>query len=887
MDRFQGFSLVIVVFLASVSFMCAAETRKEKLERLEQEENSAFAREDFPEAARACAEALKLSPTSEGVQACATALKGKVPNIAKAGSALLGAGDFKTAYRFCYSALIIDFENPEAAKCANGAEDKIVKQAADRVRLQQARAALAAGDVANATAMLKALAASENPGTLAETLKLGADLDFVTQVQNDQKGKADIDYAETQVADGKWGDGATTLKGVIASNASPSVRNRAEALMKQSATSLNRITQAQSDQKGKGAIEYAKTLIADGKRDAAATALKDVIVSNASESVRNSAEALMKQSATSWPTVFRESVRAPWIMQFLAALLTVAGLWIILHWLRDAWRWGDTNIVGKFRKSVPWTFSAVAGDDSLGAQDPVLDAIRRVPSEVRKPIWTPTRLLLYPGALHWEVWEDFGVTTKCAQLHEKVFDPSLTAGDGDKALAEAFQSLQFTAGPIGIGNIAKFWTGLVDWWHTGQPSFSGWAHQNTISDGKAEIVIRLTCSGGAYGTVSALASTLGEPGIDAVSLSAERAAYKLLHRIAEHDETAEQIDAHAAFRQGATTIASCVRSVVDVQTDKDANDARLNKAVYNAEFARQIFNRDSRHRDYYVAALRFEAIAYALLGREAAALMRLEELEDIVTPPQDPCAEQIRLEALYNQAILHVKRGLGLSAPAEAHMARQLLADLAQTQDAELANAAHVWQLAQLSSTSRGEWPSLSQPESDAVLKGASALIQGLDKAATAASGRGRRQYVLLANQARRHYAVAQLRFIAAFTLPGRGPFAAGATPIGTPIAALVQTSIDCFAKSEVVGPDTQSALVTRAYGLLLQSKWQDAEQLAKQALAADPTDQFAVYVAAEASHQRKDDVAARKYLSNLQVALFTDPALSELASALAPAPSS
>jgi len=656
--------------------------------------------------------------------------------------------------------------------------------------------------------------------------------------------------------------------------------------------------QAQNDQKQEGALEYAKTLIADGKRDAAAQALKDVIASNASKSVRNRAKDLMKQSATSWPTVFRESLRAPWIMQFLAALLLVAGSWILLHWSRDVWRWAHTKFFRK--KSAPWKFAGVADDGNLGAQDPVLDAIRRVPSEVKQAIWTPTRLLLYPGASGWEVWEDFGVTTKCTQLHETVFDPALTTGDGDKVLADAFQSLQYSVGPIGIGNIAKFWTGLVDWWHTGEPSFTGWAHQNALSDGNTETVIRLTCSGGAYGTVSALASTLGESGVDAVSLSAERAAYKLLHRMApKHDETAEQIDAHAAFRQGATTIARCVRSVVDVQTDKDAHDARLNKAAYNAEFARQIFNRDPDKRlKYYAEALRLQAIAYAMLGRDGAALMCLEELEDTTTPPKAAREEQIRLESLYNQAILHLKRGMAPNAPPspdmhtapstlpspDTRMAGQLLVGLAKGADAELARAARVWRLAQLSFTSRAEWGSLDQADSEAVLKGASALIQALETAATAGSGHGRRQYMLLANQARRHYAVAQLRFIAAFTHPGRVPLATGAA-LGDPIAALVQSATECFARSDVIGPETQSALVMRAYALLLQSKWEDAEQLAKQALALDPTDQFAVYVAAEASYQRKDDIGARKYLGNLQVALFTDRALSELASVLNPPP--
>jgi uncharacterized protein HemY len=76
---------------------------------------------------------------------------------------------------------------------------------------------------------------------------------------------------------------------------------------------------------------------------------------------------------------------------------------------------------------------------------------------------------------------------------------------------------------------------------------------------------------------------------------------------------------------------------------------------------------------------------------------------------------------------------------------------------------------------------------------------------------------------------------------------------------------------------------VNRAYALLLRSQWQDAEQLAKQVLATDPTDQFAVYIAAEACNQRNDADTARKYTATLDRNLVTDPALAELGAVLAP----
>jgi hypothetical protein len=599
-------------------------------------------------------------------------------------------------------------------------------------------------------------------------------------------------------------------------------------------------------------------------------------------------------------------------VQFLAALLMIAGTWLVLHWVRDLWRWGDTNIARRWwRKSAKWTFSGVSEDNNLGARDPILDALRRVPNEVRNPIWTPTRLLLYPGVTDWEVWEDFAVEPagRAKPVHEPVFQSFLQKQSDDKTLADAFQNLQFTVGTVGVGSVTKFWTGLVDWWHAGEPSFSASARMIESADTKRKLVIvRISASGGQDGMVSVLASTESQDGCDAVTLSAERAAYKLLFRksgehkarqtdegktgapadqsdAAQRKDTAEQIDAHAAFRQGATAAACCVRSVLDAQADRDRRDVTLREAIRNLEFVQHTFDRDPDHRVYYLEALRSQAVAYALMGREAAAVAVLEDLEDATAGSANPREQEIELEAQYNQAILHWKRAVSGSSLdcAALTTAGILWGRIAERGDA-LLPAVRVWRLAQLAYTPRRDWPSLNQREAQAVLDAGRKQAADLEEAAKKASGAERRQQLLLVQHACLYYAIAQLKYIGAFELPGRGPFGSQAGPMREAVAGLVKSSMECFARSGAIGPSALNTLVTHAYGDLLQKKWREAEELANLAMAAAPADQYARYIAAEAALQRQEEKRARQYLADLQPVRIEDAALIDLVAQLGPA---
>jgi len=213
---------------------------------------------------------------------------------------------------------------------------------------------------------------------------------------------------------------------------------------------------------------------------------------------------------------------------------------------------------------------------------------------------------------------------------------------------------------------------------------------------------------------------------------------------------------------------------------------------------------------------------------------------------------------------------------AASAMADTMFTDVAR--DRTLESAAAVWQLSQLGSLSRREWLSFDRDEMQRRLKEAAALRDSLDRSADAASGSARRQFTLLAAHARRYLAVAQLRFVATFDLPGRGPFNGATLDLTGCVLERVQSAFDCLTKSEAIGPLCSHAKVARAYGLLLLSKWFDAEEAASDAIKNDTcADQFARYVAAEAAFQRQDMATARKYVEGMQPSAVIDPALRDL----------
>ncbi len=823
-----------------------------------------------------CADAIRRAPGNPTVSACAAPLAtapsdGKtdspVKAAAKAAQGMFALGDMAKAREWCLAALSLKPDEVEAQNCAKaiGERDAADKKSdasarGEQAKLAQARALLDARNPDAAKPLLDALAGSQSlaPATLPELADLQSKYAVAVANRVDAAQRAEIERARLQIADSKRADAATTLKGVIASSASTAV------------------------------IDEARRMLAD--------------------------------TGTSWWTVFVESLRNPWLVQLVAVLFAAGVLFFLLHAARAGWRAYVERARRKSHAAVPWTFAGVTGDDSLHVRDPVLDALRRVPAEIKVPIWRPTRLLLYPVEKGWEVWEDFGVPpdeSAPPMREEALFGFIVNPGADDKNVADAFQKLELSvgAGAVTVSGIAGVWTGLIAWWKSGDPAIAVVAQKNdtqvppangqTVATTVSEIVIRLTATGPA-GTSSVLASTGIEPGVDSVALTSDRAAYKLLSRLSQNKEadSVEQVDAHAAFRQGATLLSLWARTVAGNQIERDRRLAMVTKAIYNLEFARRTFDGDDHHRTYYIEAARLEAIARACAGGDdqlSAATRLFEELmtataaaaHDRPTTPDGESAAQARLrkrerqlnvESRFNHAMLAA--GAGSLIPgklsAAAVLAGERFVELAR-EDPTLAPAAGVWRLWQLANLARREWPLLKPDAIDEYLRCIPDLQAALEAAVTnAATGQLRRAGELLRRYYLRSRAIVRLRDVGR-THAGRWPFGPPPEPLDDPTQQLVTGCLDDFTQSAALGACDASSLAIQAYAMLLTADWEGAEAAAVMALDADKTDQFAAYIAAEAAMQRKDVEAVKRYLASANTPA-TDPALCALLTVVAAA---
>jgi hypothetical protein len=854
----------------------------------------------------ACAQAMRLDAGSLAAQECLKKIRSGavIDNALAAAAAAQAGGRIDDAKKWCDAVLIAD--SSKSGKCVDINKASVVHRQ-QILTLEQARVQLQRKNLPEADKLLSTLQSSTFPDVVGQALALAREESLASLPPNVQLGKQ---YLALNQPEDAWNKCKSALE------ANPSDPNALQCM--QQAARLKQ--QETDDPKAWATIESAKALLAQGKREDAARTLTALLTAQPpaaplGDAVRISAQEALTQTEPSSLSVFSNALKSQWIMEFLAGLAIVAGLWFGLHVARWMWRrflslWArlgavrwivkrenaNKSTVGRMAKAVldrvgkiRWTFNGVKGDDDgkLGASDAVLDALRRVPNEVAIPIWTPGWLVLHPTAQAFQAWEDFGGVDQ-PPLHEEVFRLLLNQGRAaDNALADAFQNLQFNVGTVGLGIVARFWRAILDWWRDGQPGFSGVVQETATADGTGkQIVIRLTCSGGPYGTVSVLASTKREDGVDVVALTASRAAYKLLSRLSPGSGTTEQIDGFAAFRQGAKMLASYVRSLGDAQADQ-ARAAEINKAIVNLEFARQAFCRDTDHPVYYLEAVRFEAVAYALLGRPAAALARFEELEDKASGGKDVRSTALTLEAGYNQGVVHLASAASsTNVAAEIQRALELFLFVEGNAAAyPIGKAATARRCSVLAAVDTDSWPQLDRAQCTAVLNAGIELIAKLDDGVLHATGAERRAWSVLAMEARRDLAIAGLRFIAAFEVFNRGPYDTPASALANDTVVRIQQWLRFFSESDTFGSVVVNALACRSYALLLLGgKWRTAESYARQALALDKACELACYVAAEACLQQGDPAAARQYLTSFAPTPIRGGALCRLKQVLNPA---
>jgi hypothetical protein len=418
----------------------------------------------------------------------------------------------------------------------------------------------------------------------------------------DVAADADLELARHYLDAKRDGDAANTVESILRSNKSSEVKTQAlkllgkidvpgivaqagEALLKAGDSAdarkvcsdqlskyplsqplidcLNRVTQ--EDQKKSVAKDWstiaaARNQIADGQRTAAVSALEGIVAQTSDQGVRDEATKVLKEARTRPDRIFIDRLRQPWLYDLSVVTLLLGVLWGVLVGTRKVW-WLARSAERTGRRPVRWALlpipdpPATAGTSTTGAGDAILDALRRVPLEASRKLWTPSRLLLRPLPLQPsepDVWDGFLFPSeqKLEPLVERLMGLVLSTRkqEVDK-LAEAFQTLTFAVGTANPSTIAKFIRALSDWWAVGAPSFGGAALVNRV-DTKEEITVRLTCANGPFGSISVLASTPRVIGMDPLGMSADRAVYKLLYRITKPKASAVEVDGHASFRQG-------------------------------------------------------------------------------------------------------------------------------------------------------------------------------------------------------------------------------------------------------------------------------------------------------------------------------------------------
>jgi len=403
------------------------------------------------------------------------------------------------------------------------------------------------------------------------------------------------------------------------------------------------------------------------------------------------------------------SLTPDWLRQALDTIVIVTALWLLLLFARWSWsEWRRTHWLGSkiTWRALPFKEVPAAADAQTGIPtDVVFDALGRLGHELKQKLWEPKLLLLRPTPpANYEP----AIIDGFLSDH---FDPIVLAPPTDdlsiewksheiQPLDQAVQTLQFKAGSgIDIGSVARFLRGVLLWFNAGAPTISGVAETGTDAADKATalagktVSIHLAASGGPVKSTTVRASTTIAPGIDAVQLSAERAAFKFLFRMRHPELTTDQIDGFSALRQGVTQFAQFAGTVPGAGQNVATRTSSLAKAALNLNFFRASIpihcalrcdstEGSSLHvtDEIRQAALLAEGVAYALIGSAektlscTTAIPGQDRNQHQVTAtqnwmsavdcfrqlqdwPASPKTELLRQQAIYNEAIVWRQAG--------------------------------------------------------------------------------------------------------------------------------------------------------------------------------------------------------------------------------------
>jgi len=419
-------------------------------------------------------------------------------------------------------------------------------------------------------------------------------------------------------------------------------------------------------------------------------------ITKALEEAGPTAEGALAQARVALMTVTIKSVverlTTSWVFDIVmgVALLVISyGLLWLARWVRRKFREFRTN-KRRFglNLSTRWLLLPLEDKTELGVTELFVDAVTRLRKELRAPVEIPTLLPIRPtvGEPHEaQVWKDFRIDPPMRVLDIEE-DVAVKVEQHLIDLPEAVGDLQIKVGALELGNIAKFLRNIKRWFNAGVPAISG---SVLVKDGSAdktkEVTIRLTRYATGFDFATIVSSTEHVSEVEAARLAAERVAYKLLYLFAHPDCSSTHVDGLAARRQGIDLLQRYVTSGLGENPDRVA---ALEKAVHNLRFAGRTAGTSAELCQLQL----FEAIALVLLaGHDAAAgkkdeaakknaqaielLRSVQDLADLKDREEAP----LRLQALYNQAVLAQRENTAASIMRALRLYQLLLDDANKT----------------------------------------------------------------------------------------------------------------------------------------------------------------------------------------------------------------
>ncbi len=386
------------------------------------------------------------------------------------------------------------------------------------------------------------------------------------RLASDRHAAVTLDIAAQRVADGRRDDGVKLVTDLLPTLADEP-RQRALAILKQANEASGKETNV--------ALDVAEQYVASGRRDDAVALIKQELPKADPDQKQRAMQILQKADAVTW-SAFGDRLRATWLLDLAFGLLIAVALFAALLLAR---RIRVAYVKTTLKQPRTWSLVPIVEDSAgqkLGAADVVLDAVRRIPQEVRRELWEPTSILFPPvvwAQFYAPVWEDFllAAATPSCRIGEAL--PAMDVNQERLARDDfftAFQNVQLTTGTTPVMPLVRLVKSAYDWFNAGEPAFSGVASVRTGAT-KPVISVRLSAAdplNGAY--MAVMASTEDAPGTDALALSAERAAYKLLYRLQDARRLQDapngtptplsEIEGRAALRQGIGLLASYARA---------------------------------------------------------------------------------------------------------------------------------------------------------------------------------------------------------------------------------------------------------------------------------------------------------------------------------------